>query len=190
MKCPIHANLHCPSSLGDLTAVTDNDPHIIFEPIFDDVVPPMRETAGSAGYDIRAYLTGRSVTVIDGHSGERRETRISDGRLQLHPGDVALVPTGFKARVPHGYEAQIRIRSSMAFRRGLILPNAPGTIDADYPDEWLVMVKNDSPRASVVEHGERIAQMVLAKFATLSWMRGSVGQSTDRTGGLGSTGSA
>ncbi len=92
--------------------------------------------------------------------------------------------------MPHGYEAQIRIRSSMAFRRGLILPNAPGTIDPDYPDEWLVMVKNDSPRVSVVEHGERIAQMVLAKFSALPWTHGSVGQSTDRTGGLGSTGSA
>ncbi|MDH3455359.1 MAG: dUTP diphosphatase [Gemmatimonadota bacterium] len=169
--------------------MTDTDSHIVFEPLFDDVVPPMRETSGSAGYDIRAYLADRSVTVIDGHSGERCETTIADHRLALRPGDVALVPTGFKARVPHGYEAQIRIRSSMAFRRGLILPNAPGTIDADYPDEWLVMVKNDSPRVSVVEHGERIAQMVLSRFATLSWERGSVGQSTDRTGGLGSTGS-
>ena len=170
--------------------MTDADSHIVFEPLFDDVAPPIRETSGSAGYDIRAYLADRSVTVIDGHSGERRETTIEDHRLELRPGDVALVPTGFKARVPHGYEAQIRIRSSMAFRRGLILPNAPATIDADYPDEWLVMVKNDSPRVSVVEHGERIAQMILSRFSTLSWERGSVGQSTDRTGGLGSTGSA
>jgi dUTP pyrophosphatase len=115
---------------------------------------------------------------------------VDDGCLRLEPGDVALVPTGFKARVPDGFEAQVRIRSSMAFKRGLILPNAPGTIDADYPDAWLVMIKTDSPRTSQIEPGERIAQVVLHEFATLSWMQGTVGQSTDRTGGLGSTGAA
>jgi dUTP pyrophosphatase len=165
-------------------------PQIVFEPLHDDVSPPCRETAGAAGYDVRAYLTGRSVVVILGATGERRDVGVENGRLELDPGDVALVPTGFKARVPNGYEAQVRIRSSMAFKRGLILPNAPGTIDADYPDEWLVMIKNDSPRTSQIEHGERIAQVVLHEFSTLSWTRGTVGRSTDRTGGLGSTGSA
>ena len=81
-------------------------------------------------------------------------------RLTLDPGDVALVPTGFKASVPVGFEAQVRIRSSMAFKRGLFLPNAPGTIDADYPDEWLIMVKNDSAQSVVIEHGERLAQVI------------------------------
>ncbi len=170
--------------------MTVHEPVITFEALHDGVVPPGRETAGSAGYDIRAYLTGRTVTVLEATSGERREVEIPDGRLHLEPGDVALVPTGFKARVPHGYEAQIRIRSSMAFRRGLILPNAPGTIDADYPDEWLIMVKNDSQHACVIEHGERIAQTILTNFTTLPWTHGTVGRSTDRRGGLGSTGSA
>jgi dUTP pyrophosphatase len=165
-------------------------PQVVFEPLHDDVVPPDRATIGAAGYDIRAYLTGRSVVVISGGSGERGQIHINDGRLQLEPGDIALVPTGFKARVPDGFEAQVRIRSSMAFKRGFILPNAPGTIDADYPDEWLVMIKNDSQRTGQIEHGERIAQVVLHEFSTLSWTEGVVGRSTDRTGGLGSTGSA
>ena len=165
-------------------------PEIVFEPLHDDVSPPCRATTGAAGYDIRAYLTGRSVAVIRGQTGERAEITVENGCLVLGAGDVALVPTGFKARVPDGFEAQVRVRSSMAFTRGLILPNAPGTIDADYPDEWLVMIKNDSPRTSRIEHGERIAQVVLHRFSTLPWTQGSVGRSTDRTGGLGSTGAS
>ena len=116
------------------------------------------------------------------------EVRAEDGRLVLGPGDTALVPTGFKARVPPGYEAQVRIRSSIAFNRGLILPNAPGTIDADYPDEWLIMLKNDSAHSATIQHGERIAQIVLGRFAVLPWTDGTVEISTDRQGGLGSTG--
>ncbi len=80
------------------------------------------------------------------------------------------------------------MRSSIAFRKGLVLPNAPGTIDADYPDEWLVMMKNDSTSVVIIEHGERIAQVVLNRFEVLDWSAGSVGVSTDRKGGVGSTG--
>jgi dUTP pyrophosphatase len=163
-------------------------PRIVFEPLHDGIGVPTRQTDGAAGYDLRADLDGRTVTSIVGLSGERRDVAIADGRLVLQPGDIALVPTGFKARVPMGFEAQIRIRSSVAFSRGLMLPNAPGTIDADYPDEWLIMVKNDSPRASEIRHGERIAQVILSRFAVLPWEDGSVDRSTDRDGGLGSTG--
>ncbi len=162
--------------------------HIVFEPLHNGITVPTRQTDGAAGYDVRADLQDRTVTVVAASSGERREMRIEDGRLILGPGDVALVPTGFKARVPAGFEAQIRIRSSVAFSRGFILPNAPGTIDADYPDEWLIMVKNDSSRSGEIVHGERIAQVILSRFAVLPWERGSVGRSTDRNGGLGSTG--
>lgn len=166
----------------------DSDrPAVIFEPLHDDVVVPVRQTAESAGYDVRAYLSGRAIAVHE-MAGDEITRDASEGRLELAPGDVALIPTGFKARVPAGYEAQVRIRSSMAFKRGLILPNAPGTIDPDYPDEWLVMVKNDSSRAAVIEHGERIAQIVLNRVEALPWVRGEVGVSTDRKGGFGSTG--
>jgi dUTP pyrophosphatase len=163
---------------------------VVFEALHPDVELPSRETDGSAGYDVRAYLAGGSVKVRVGSTGDMCVSSTESGRLVLDPGDIALVPTGFKASVPVGYEAQIRIRSSMAFKRGLILPNAPGTIDADYPDEWLIMVKNDSAFTVTIEHGERLAQIVLSRFEVLPWKRGVVGLSTDRTGGFGSTGLA
>lgn len=170
--------------------MNQNRTEVIFEALFPDVVLPSRETEGSAGYDVRAYLVGRSVRMRLGDSGDLCEKAAESGRLSLGPGDVALVPTGFKASVPIGYEAQVRIRSSMAFKRGLILPNAPGTIDADYPDEWLIMVKNDSAQTAVIEHGDRLAQVILNRFEKLPWERGIVGFTTDRKGGFGSTGHA
>jgi len=163
---------------------------VVFEALYPDVVLPSRETEGAAGYDVRAYLVGRSVKMRLGCSGELCEREADADRLTLDPGDVALVPTGFKASVPVGFEAQVRIRSSMAFKRGLILPNAPGTIDADYPDEWLIMVKNDSAQPVVIEHGERLVQVILNRFEKLPWTKGIVGYSTDRKGGFGSTGHA
>ena len=162
---------------------------VVFEALHDDVVMPQRQTAEAAGYDLRAYLQGRQVQVRRADAGEVTEVSC-DGTLTLEPGDVALVPTGFRARLPSGYEAQIRLRSSLAFRRGLILPNAPGTIDADYPDEWLVMAKNDSNLTVTIEHGERVAQAIIMPFSAPEWTAGPVRRSTDRTGGLGSTGHA
>jgi dUTP pyrophosphatase len=163
-------------------------PTIVFEPLHPDVAPPTRATRGAAGYDVRACLKDGSVRVArDGV--ERTVTTGPDGRLELQPGDAALVPLGFRARLPDGYEAQLRVRSSIAFRKGLVLPNAPGTIDADYPDEWLAMLKNDSGSVVFIEHGERVAQVVLNRFEVLEWREGSVGVSTDRVGGVGSTGS-
>jgi dUTP pyrophosphatase len=164
-------------------------PPIIFDALHDDVSPPARQTTDAAGYDLRAYLRGRQVQVRRADSGAIASVAV-DGALELHPGDVALVPTGFRARLPAGFEAQIRLRSSLAFRKGLILPNAPGTIDADYPDEWLVMTKNDSTTSVILEHGERIAQAIIMPFAAPDWVPGTVTQTTDRTGGLGSTGTA
>lgn len=167
---------------------------VVFEKLQPDVERPARATGESAGYDLRAYLDGRRVTVVGGASGERREVT-PDGAggdgpvLTLAPGDRALVPTGLRASLPSGYEAQIRIRSSLALERGLTLPNAPGTIDADYPDEWFVLVQNGSRREQRVWHGERVAQAVLQRYETLEWVEGEVQRSTDRTGGFGSTGS-
>ncbi|HEX6534477.1 MAG TPA: hypothetical protein VF041_07765 [Gemmatimonadaceae bacterium] len=160
---------------------------IAYEPLFDDVIPPERATRGAAGYDVRAYLRGRDVRLMRGGAPEM--CSVGDtGVLWLEPSAIALIPLGFRARLPEGYEAQIRLRSSVAFKKGLVLPNAPGTIDADYPDEWLVMLKNDSGRGVSIEHGERIAQVVLNRFELLPWQTGEVSRSTDRTGGLGSTG--
>ncbi len=167
--------------------MSDSSPIITYENLYPDVPTPVRATRQAAGYDVCAYLIARTVRISDGAKVRERASDEAH-RLHIEPGEVALVPLGFKARLPDGYEAQVRIRSSIAFKRGLIIPNGPGTIDADYPDEWMVMIKNDSPRGVVVEHGERIAQIVLARYGVLDWAPGVVGLSTDRTGGVGSTG--
>ena len=168
--------------------MTADSPTVVFQPLHDDVIVPHRSTEESAGYDVHAYLIGQSVKLRKSDRDEVIEASATDGKLVLEPGDTALVPTGFKARIPRGYEAQVRIRSSMAFKRGLSLPNAPGTIDCDYPDEWLIMIRNHSTRSVTVEHGERIAQVILSRFAALDWHVGDVGVFTDRKGGFGSTG--
>lgn len=169
------------------------DEGVVFEALAPDVVLPGRATAESAGYDVRAYLLRDRIRIHRSESGRTEEERAERGEgepsIILHPGDRALVPTGFRARLPAGFEAQIRMRSSLAWKRGLIVPNAPGTVDADYPDEWFVLVLNASARPVRIEHGERIAQVVLSRYEVAEWRVGSVDRSTDRTGGLGSTGS-
>jgi len=167
--------------------MSDGKPVITYETLHPDVPIPARATRQAAGYDVCAYLIGRSVRVSD---GLKLRERASDEahRLHLEPGEIALVPLGFKARLPDGYEAQVRIRSSIAFKKGLIIPNGPGTIDADYPDEWMVMLKNDSAGGVTIDHGERIAQVIIARYAVVEWSAGWVGMSTDRVGGIGSTG--
>ena len=167
--------------------MTGSLPVIVFEALHPDVTPPVRATREAAGYDLRAHLRGRTVSVFtDGARSERGPD--AAGVITLAPRELALIPLGFRARLPDGFEAQIRIRSSVALKKELTLPNAPGTIDADYPDEWHVMVRNSGSRPARIEHGERIAQVVLASYAIAEWRPGTVNRSTDRAGGLGSTG--
>ncbi len=165
-------------------------PSILFEPLHPDVTPPARATEHSAGYDLSAYLTGRTVKVfLDGAAFER-PTEVRDGRsvLVLHEGERALVPLGFRARLPVGIEAQIRPRSGTSLKTDIVIANAPGTIDADYPEEWCTPVRHGGTRDLVITHGERIAQMVLARHEVLDFTPGTVAQTTDRAGGFGSTG--
>ena len=163
---------------------------IVFEALHPSVAPPQRGTAGSAGYDLAAFVEGRSIRVWRNNALEERSASDVGGRaaLLLAPGEKALVPLGFKARLPAGYEAQIRPRSGTSVKTDLVIANAPGTVDADYPDEWCVPVKNGGATPLVIAHGDRIAQMVLAKFEVLAFTAGVVERSTDRDGGFGSTG--
>jgi dUTP pyrophosphatase len=129
---------------------------------------PQYETAGSAGMDLRANLT-ESVTL---QSLERK-----------------LIPTGLFIELPMGYEAQIRPRSGLSFKKGLSLPNTPGTIDSDYRGELQVIMINLSPEPQTIEHGERIAQMVIAKYEQATLEAVEVLSDTQRgAGGFGSTG--
>lgn len=130
---------------------------------------PEYATALSAGMDVRAHLP-RSVT--------------------LQPGEWRLIPTGLFIALPAGTELQIRPRSGLAFKHGITVLNSPGTIDADYRGEIGVLLINHGPQPFEVEHGERIAQIILARFESLTWKEtDSLPESVRGTGGFGSTGS-
>jgi len=183
---------------------------IIFEALHAGVEPPRRATAASAGHDLAACLLAERIPVfVQGVKQERgvevgaspatASSGASDSSaspsappgtrsVTLAPGEKALIPLGFRARLPVGYEAQVRPRSGTSLKTDLVIVNSPGTIDADFPDEWMVPVKNGGSTPLVIAHGERIAQMVLARYETLEFETGSVARSTERAGGFGSTG--
>jgi dUTP pyrophosphatase len=129
---------------------------------------PKYETIGSAGMDIRANLSEP---------------------ITLESLDRKVIPTGLFIELPLGYEAQIRPRSGLSFKRGLSLPNTPGTIDSDYRGEIGVIMINLSKETQVIEHGERVAQMVIAKHERIDWESAELLEDSERgTGGFGSTG--
>lgn len=131
---------------------------------------PAYETAGSAGMDLRAAVP-------------------EDQPLTLAPGQRALVPTGLKIALPLGYEAQVRARSGLALKHGIICPNAPGTIDSDYRGECGVILANIGVEPFVIRRGERIAQLVIARHERADWIEVETLDETARgTGGFGSTG--
>ena len=100
-----------------------------------------------------------------------------------------LVPTGLFISLPEGYEAQVRPRSGLAAKKGITVLNSPGTIDADYRGEIKVILVNLSQEPFLVEDGERIAQMVVARHEQIQWEQVEVLDETDRgDGGFGSTG--
>jgi dUTP pyrophosphatase len=163
---------------------------IIFEALHAGVTPPVRATAASAGYDLRAFFASETVDVwFGGRAAPRALVGDAPNRtLVLAPGERAIVPLGFRATTPAGIEAQVRARSGTALKLGLILANGPGTIDPDYTGEWGVLVLNASSEPVRVAHGDRIAQLVLARFEVLSFIPGTVVRTTGRDGGFGSTG--
>lgn len=160
---------------------------VVFERLYPDVKLPKRQTQGSAGHDIHAYLKVPTVQVWEDDRNYDLLVR-EDGKLYIPPRARVLIPTGFRMQLPEGTEAQIRIRSSMALKRGFTIPNAPSTIDSDYFDQVFVLYKNENPHPAVIEHDERIAQLVIAQYLAPEFVEGVVNQTTDRTGGFGSTG--
>jgi dUTP pyrophosphatase len=159
---------------------------LIVELLHADAQPPRRATEGSAGYDLCAYLNGRTIKCTD--TQRAWDVSVENDEFRLEPGTAALIPLGFKARIPQGIEAQIRPRSGTSFKKGLQIPNAPVTIYSDFPDEWLVIVRNPTAFTIPITHLDRIAQMVLARYEVLEIESGSVGVTTSRVGGFGSTG--
>lgn len=129
---------------------------------------PHYQTPGSAGMDLNAELNEPIV---------------------LKSLERALIPTGLFIELPLGFEAQVRPRSGLAYKHGVTVLNSPGTIDADYRGEIKVLLVNLSATDFVVNDGERIAQLVIAKHENVEWVKADVLDETSRgAGGYGSTG--
>jgi len=129
---------------------------------------PHYETMASAGMDLRANIT-EAIT--------------------LQPLERTIVKTGLFIELPIGYEAQVRPRSGLAAKKGITVLNTPGTVDADYRGEIGVILVNLSNEAFVIENGERIAQLVIAKHERAEWNEVDQLSDTSRgVGGFGSTG--
>ena len=129
---------------------------------------PHYATSQSAGMDLRANL---------------------EEPILLKPLQRTLVKTGLFMELPIGYEAQVRPRSGLAFKKGITVLNSPGTIDADYRGEISVILVNLSDEEFVIEDGERVAQMVIAKHEQADWIEVETLEETERgAGGFGSTG--
>ena len=129
---------------------------------------PAYSTIHSAGMDLRANL---------------------DEAVVLKPLERALIPTGLFIELPEGHEAQIRPRSGLALKKGITVLNTPGTVDADYRGEIGVILINLSKEDFVIEHGERICQMVIAAHEKVEWDLVEVLEETERgAGGFGHTG--
>lgn len=129
---------------------------------------PKYSTELSAGMDIRANI---------------------DSQICLKPLERRLVPTGLYISLPKGFEAQIRPRSGLAINKGITCLNSPGTIDADYRGEIMVILVNLSKSDFIINDGDRIAQMVISKHETIEWIQVDSLDETERAdGGLGHTG--
>ncbi len=129
---------------------------------------PQYATPLSAGLDLRANL---------------------EAPITLQPMERRLVPTGLRIALPEGYEAQVRPRSGLALKHGITLLNTPGTIDADYRGEIGVIMVNLSTEPFTIEDGERIAQLVIARYEQAEWQETDVLDETERgEGGFGHTG--
>jgi dUTP pyrophosphatase len=108
--------------------------------------------------------------------------------VTLAPGETRLVATGLALELPSGYEAQIRPRSGLALKHAITLPNSPATIDPGYRGELKVILRNEGNEAFQILPGERIAQMVIARYEAVEWEEGDLAESRRGEGGFGSSG--
>lgn len=137
-------------------------------------IPPKRHSALAAGLDLSACLP----------RGEHEREEVT-----IEPGAIMRVPLGFAVAIPAGYEGQVRPRSGLATKFGVTVPNAPGTVDADYRGEMFVALINLGRQAYVVRHGDRIAQLVIAPVTAAGVELVDRLDETGRgAGGFGSTG--
>jgi dUTP pyrophosphatase len=144
--------------------------------LYPDAKLPVRATTGAAGFDVFAWFPESSD----------RGARVGEGWRQL-------VRTGLAVAVPDGYELQVRSRSGLALKKGLVVANSPGTVDSDYRGELCVIILNTNPPAGErhevwIEHGERIAQLVVTPVPQVEYVEVDELDTTERgEGGFGST---
>lgn len=132
-----------------------------------DLPLPARRTPGSAGYDLAS----------------------AEPDFTLAPGERRLVGTGLALEIPEGVEGQVRPRSGLALRHGVTMPNAPGTIDSDYRGEVKVILQNSGSEPVAIARGDRIAQLVFARYETMELLDAAELATSERgDGGFGSTG--
>jgi len=132
---------------------------IVRLPAAEGIPLPSRATSGSAGYDLCAAV---------------------QQDLVLAPGDRVLVPTGYQFAIPPGYEGQIRPRSGLVLSHGILVPNAPGTIDSDYRGELMVILLNVGEKSYLIRRGDRIAQLVIAPVVNVEFSECDQLEATDR----------
>jgi dUTP pyrophosphatase len=143
-------------------------PQVLFRRLSPLAHVPAYQSDGAAGLDLHAAL---------------------DAPMTLVPGAIAIVPTGLALAIPAGFEGQVRPRSGLATKHGITVPNAPGTIDSDYRGELKVALINLGRAPFVVEHGMRVAQLVIAPVARATLVESEdLGDTARGAGGFGSTG--
>lgn len=147
-----------------------SDVSVVVLPHGEGLDLPAHATAAAAGLDLRAAVP-------------------ADEPIVLAPGAFAAVPTGLQIALPPGTEGQVRPRSGLAARHGVTVLNSPGTVDADYRGEVKVLLVNHGPAPFVVERGERVAQLVVARYVPVRFRPAEALAETERgAGGFGSTG--
>ena len=133
-----------------------------------DIPCPSKKTAGSAGMDLCAAILSNST---------------------IEPGQIELIPLGFRLSMPNNFEAQIRPRSGLSLKHGITVLNSPGTIDSDYRGELGVILINLGKKSYTINRGERIAQLIFSEIVNINFEETSINLNTDRNdGGFGSTG--
>jgi dUTP pyrophosphatase len=143
-------------------------PTVKIQKISKNALIPQYMTTGAAGCDVTACL---------------------EAPMKIEAGKRAAIPTGLKFEIPQGYEIQVRPRSGLAFKSGLTVVNAPGTIDSDYRGEVKILVINLGEAPVEIQNGDRVAQLILQRVEIIQWQETeSLEASTRDAGGFGSTG--
>lgn len=170
--------------------------NIYVQSLYPDSKTPKKQTDHAACYDVHAHVTPYDTDgaiQIKGYNNRNQYFELfqehETDHILINPGDRVLIPTGNKVCCDPGFKVQLLARSGIAFKRGLMLSNSVGTIDADYRDGLFVIYTNTTETTVKIKHGERIAQIELIRLTPTTLMIGDLPPTnSNRAGGLGHTG--